>query len=168
MTIKYKKTFENYVFALLMQNIVTSLFLLFGAIGIAVLETGGFNLVKIVQSKQSILIVIAIIIILIEVARAYFIAIEERKKTGGLYGDYLLELNEESLKITYEEQTKTILWEDVKSIKIDNSFIMVNFGDKDILITISKYFLNNSSEYKALKKYFLRKKRNMVKNLLFK
>ena len=46
-------------------------------------------------------------------------------------------------------------------------FQMKNFGSKDLVIVISKYFLDNKKEYKAIKKYFSKMKSKMIKKFIF-
>ncbi|MDD2392389.1 MAG: hypothetical protein PHU94_05605, partial [Bacilli bacterium] len=112
------------------------------------ITSGEFNLI--VDSKSAILIGIGII--LIDALSAYSIVRTDKKTTGGMYSDYKIEINEDEINIEYESKTKNIKKSEIEKIKLSKLMIIINFGNKDINITMSKYFFKNYTEFKALRK----------------
>jgi len=167
MKVKYNKTYGNYVFALIMQNIYTTIFLILLALTVVTLETGDKSFFKIITSGSGLIVIGSIIIAVLDIFRAFYVANDDKKRTGGLYGEYILSLLENSIELTYQDKTKKIDFKEIKSIRVDNSMITINFGRKDLVIIISKYFLNNTKEYKAIKKYFSKMRSKMIKKFIF-
>ena len=165
MKIKYTKTYGNYVFSLIMQNISTTIFLILLALTTITIENTSF--LKLFTSTSGLIIIGSIVIAGLDILRAFYVANDDKKRTGGLYGNYLITLFEDELELSYQNETKKIKFAEIKNIRIDNSMIIINFGNKDLVIVISKYFLDNKKEYKAIKKYFSKMKSKMIKKFIF-
>ena len=92
---------------------------------------------------------------------------DDKKKTGGLYGKYTLFINKNDITLRYGEDEKVIPYEDIKKITISKEMILINFGDKDINITMAKMFFKTTKDFKTIKTMLIKNNSKNVRKRLF-
>lgn|SRR5574344_1685881 len=112
------------------------------------------------------IILIGLGIILIDVIEANRTVQNDKKKTGGMYGKYVVYINKDNITLEYEDNKKIIEYKEIKKILFSKRSIIINFGDKDINIFMCKEFFKIKTDFKLVKKALEKEfTRNVSKNI---
>lgn len=169
MKFEYEKTEFTYFLHYFFYNIKQSLSFI-SIIALVVLVENISTMEKISDSVNKNLLSIVLVtlgLILIDAIMANRIVQDDKKKTGGLYGKYTLFINKNDITLRYGEDEKVIPYEDIKKITISKEMILINFGDKDINITMAKMFFKTTKDFKTIKNMLIKNNSKNVRKRLF-